>query len=190
MKTRSFTISLRGGKNNLVEKSKLRLETFKTPKTTDVVIYRKDDILKCIDDNIIDKETAYAIVKQCEIDATDFIRKGKWAGIPFIGNIRIPKITQLRESEEVKALEAEAAKELDVKKYVMFRRNLNHNLNEKVKNERYYNYLLSTLVTKHYNIFKYYLETKGEFYAKAFLMTIQSFDIIDGDYDWQQANNR
>lgn len=57
----------------------------------DVTIVKKQDILDCIDENIIDKEVALSIVEHCEKTAAEFISSGRWTGIPFIGNIRIPK---------------------------------------------------------------------------------------------------
>ena len=57
------------------------------PKGNEVRVVRKADILKCIDENIIDKEIALEIVTQCEIDAANYLTNGKWTGIPYMGNI-------------------------------------------------------------------------------------------------------
>ena len=82
----------------------------------EVTVCKKQDILDCIDKNIIDKEVALAIVERCEIDAANFLKEGRWTGIPFIGNIRIPKLKQLEESPEQQALIAEAKANLEYNK--------------------------------------------------------------------------
>ena len=83
-------------------------DTFKFPNGGyDVTICRKKDILECIDENIIDKDVALAIVEHCEYTAADYIKEGVWAGIPFIGNIRISKTKQLLKSDEQQAHIAE-----------------------------------------------------------------------------------
>ena len=48
-------------------------DTFKFPNGGyDVTVLKRQDILDCIDANIIDKEVALAIVDQCELDAAEF----------------------------------------------------------------------------------------------------------------------
>lgn len=79
-------------------------ETFKFPNGYDVPVYRKQDILKAIDDNIIDKEIALSIVEQCETDAIDFLNKGVWAGIPFMGNIKANEFARSMQDEDTKNL--------------------------------------------------------------------------------------
>ena len=56
-----------------------------------VTVCRKQDILDCLDANVVDKEVVLAIITQCEIDATNFLKEGRWTGIPYLGNMRIPK---------------------------------------------------------------------------------------------------
>ena len=53
-------------------------DTYKFPGGNDVKVLRKEDIINTINCNIVDKEVALAIVKQCEIDAANFLRKGRW----------------------------------------------------------------------------------------------------------------
>ena len=61
----------------------------------DVTVFKKQDVLDCIDKNILDKDVALAFIEQLEVDAANFLKEGRWTGIPFIGNIRIPKLRQL-----------------------------------------------------------------------------------------------
>ena len=74
----------------------------------EVTVFKKQDILDCIDNNILDKEIALTLIEQLEIDAANFLKEGRWTGIPFIGNIRVPKLRQLQESPEQQALIEEA----------------------------------------------------------------------------------
>ena len=79
-------------------------DIFKFPRGYDVKILRKSDVIASINANIIDKDVALAIVKKCEIDAANFLREGRWAGIPYIGNIRIPKGREKFLSEETQEI--------------------------------------------------------------------------------------
>ena len=88
-------------------------DTFKFPNGGfDVKICRRKDIIDCIDENIIDKDVALAVIDKCEFDAANFLQQGRWTGIPFIGNIRIPKSKLLEESPEQQALIQEAKERL------------------------------------------------------------------------------
>lgn len=54
----------------------------------DVTIVNKDDILKTIDDNIIDKEIAYEIITSLELSCQKYVSAGDTAGIPYIGKLK------------------------------------------------------------------------------------------------------
>ena len=120
----------------------------------DVTICRKKDILECIDENIIDKDVALAIVEHCEYTAADYIKEGVWAGIPFIGNIRISKTKQLLKSDEQQALIAEAKENLDKDKYILFRKRLNKENVKRISQDRYYRYITSIAVSNNRKLFK------------------------------------
>ena len=70
-------------------------DTYKFPGGNDVKVIRKEDIINTINCNIVDKEVALAIVKQCEVDAANFLRKGRWTGIPFMGSIKVPDVVKM-----------------------------------------------------------------------------------------------
>lgn len=119
----------------------------------EIEVCRKQDILDCIDDNIIDKEVALALITQCEVDATNFLKEGRWTGIPFLGNMRVP--TYKKKFKEIGGEEIlEAAKQdLDKDKYIIFRKQLNINIAADIKYERYYKYITSCFVTKHKKLY-------------------------------------
>lgn len=158
-------------------------DTFKFPNGGyDVTICRKQDILDCIDKNIIDKEIALAIVDHCEFQAASFIREGRWTGIPFIGNIRIPKTIQMLKSDEQQALIQEAKEQLGKEQYVMFRKQLNKENVKQISQNRYYRYITSIAVNNNRKLFKKLCNTKGEVYARLFLYSTYVVTAIDNEY--------
>lgn len=144
----------------------------------DVKVYRKQDILDCIEENIVDKEIALEIIKQCEIDATNFLLNGKWTGLPHIGNIRIPKATAIHHSPEVQALIKNAEETLTHEKYVMFRKQLRNDTAKAVARERYYEYIVSKMVTKNRKLFRKLCDNNGDAYARFLLYTLSNCKIV------------
>ncbi len=158
-------------------------DTFKFPNGGyDVTICRKQDILDCIDKNIIDKDIALAIVEHCEFQAASFINEGRWAGIPFIGNIRVPKTTQALRSDENQALIEDAKNQLTKEQYVMFRKTLNKETAKQVKQDRYYRYITSIAVNKNKKLFRKLCDTKGEVYARLYLYCSANVVATDNEY--------
>lgn len=134
-----------------------------------VNVLKKQDILNCIDENIIDKDIALEIVKQCEKDAAEFINNGVWAGLPFIGNVRVPKAKALEKTKEQQELIQEASDLLDRKNYILFRKQLNAENSRYVQKERYFNYVTSIAVNKNKKLYKKICSEKGEHFAKVFI---------------------
>ena len=114
----------------------------------------KKDILDCIDKNIVDKDIALAIIEQCEIDAANFIKEGRWAGIPFIGSIRVSKHHLMTETPEQQALIKEAQETLDSNKYILFRTELGRENDKHIRQERYYRYIVSIAVSHNKKLYK------------------------------------
>ena len=99
-------------------------DTYKFPGGKDVKVVRKEDIINTINTNIVDTEVALAIVKQCEIDAATFMKKGKLAGIPFMGTIKVPDTVRMSQTQEQRDLIVAAMENTTSEQFVMFRRNL------------------------------------------------------------------
>lgn len=148
----------------------------------DVIVCKKHDILACIDSNIIDKELALEIVEQCEKDAAEFINQGRWTGIPFIGNIRVPKIVQALKTDVNQAIIQEAKELLDKEQYVLFKKKLTTDNYNHIKHERYYNYIVSMAITRNKKFYKKLCATKGEKYAKIILFALKHVTAIDNEY--------
>lgn len=142
-----------------------------------VTVLRKQDVLKCIDDNILDKQIALDIVRRCEIDATNFLKEGRWAGIPFLGNIRIPKIVQTFMSEETQKLMAEAKETLDENKYLLFRRQFATDTVKRQDRERYYKYELSKFIGKNLAFFRKASAKTGDRLARVLCFTLRNMTI-------------
>ncbi|MBO7693036.1 MAG: hypothetical protein J6Y28_09595 [Acholeplasmatales bacterium] len=154
-------------------------DIFKFPNGYEVTVLRKEDVLKSIDNNIIDKEVALEIVRRCEIDAAIFLREGRWAGIPFMGSIRIPKTTQALISDNTRAILSEAQEVLDHDKFLLFRKSVAKDIGKQVKIERFYKYQLSKFVGKNYNFFRIIADKKGDIYARVLCYTLS--DITTND---------
>ena len=135
------------------------LDKFKFPNGGfEVEVCRKQDIIDSIDDPTVDKDILFAIITQCEADANDFLNEGRWTGIPYLGNMRVPKHRQkfceINGSEII-----DAAKEtLDERRYSVFKREFNLNLEADVRQERLYRYMTSCYVTKHKRTYNRFLK--------------------------------
>lgn len=149
----------------------------------EVEVVKKQDILDCIDENILDKDIALEIITQLEVDAANFIKEGRWTGIPYIGNIRIPKYKLLEQSSEQKELIAEAKENLDKDKYIIFRRQLTYNNKKQIKAQRYYDYVLSMAVNHNRKLFKTLSKEKGELYARIYLYSTSNVTAVDNEYE-------
>ena len=136
-------------------------DTFKFPNGGyEVTVCRKQDIIDALDANVVDKEVVLAIITQCEVDATNFLKEGRWTGIPYLGNMRVPK-TKLKFKEIGGSELIQTAKEeLERNRYIVFRSELNANIAIDVKRERLYRYMTSTFVTKHRRVYNSLLENK------------------------------
>ena len=137
-------------------------DIFNFPNGYPVTICRKDDIINTIDNNIVDKEIALEIVRDCELAAIDFLNNGCWASIPFIGNIRTPEVMVKAKQEEIKELIENAKNELDKDKYLLFRKNVYNDLAKKVKQDRYTKYITSQFVKSNIGFYKKLCEKYGE----------------------------
>lgn len=138
-------------------------DTFKFPNGGyGVIVVRKEDILSSIEGNILDKEIALDIIKQLETDAANLLSEGKWVGIPFMGNIRIPVERQILDSEENRELLKEAKELLPTEDFVMFRKKLAGKAFEKAKHERFYKYILSQAITKNRKLWLKWCEEYGQ----------------------------
>ena len=157
-------------------------DTYKFPGGRDVKIVRKEDIINTIKTNIVDTEVALAIVRQCEIDAVNFMRKGRLTGIPFMGTIKVPDTIRMSQTKEQKDLILAAMETNTNEQFVMFRRNLAYDNKIKIKARKYYNYVLSLSVAKNRNQFKKMCKERGEAYARIHFFLLYSVTSVNNEY--------
>lgn len=147
----------------------------------DVVIIRKEKVVKTIYDNIIDREVALALVEKLELDCSNFIKEGKWASIPFMGSIRVPKTKQLLKSKEQQELIRDAYDNLDSNRYIMFRKQLNAHNEQKVRFEKSYNYLAAIMINRYIKFYKHLCKKYNERFAKIILYTTHCWNIVNSE---------
>jgi hypothetical protein len=141
----------------------------------DVKVVRKEDILKCIDSNILDKDLMLAFINQFEIDATNFLSQGRWTNLLYIGTLRKNQYKEAMNSQEIKELDEAARENLDKNKYILFRKNLRDDIAKAIKRERVYKYTLSQVVKKNKNFYKYLETTRSELIAR--VVCFSMFDL-------------
>ena len=157
-------------------------DTYKFPGGKDVKVVRKEDIINTIKTNIVDTEVALAIVRQCEVDAVNFMKKGRLTGIPFMGTIKVPDTIRMSQTKEQKNLILAAMETNTNEQFVMFRRNLAYDNKVKIKARKYYNYVLSLSVAKNRNQFKKMCKEKGEAYARIHFFLLYSVTSVNNEY--------
>ena len=157
-------------------------DTYKFPGGKDVKVVRKEDIINTINTNIVDTEVALAIVRQCEVDAVNFMKKGRLTGIPFMGTIKVPDTVRMSQTKEQKDLVLAAMENTTKEQFVMFRRNLAYDNKVKIKARKYYNYVLSLSVAKNRNQFKKMCKEKGEAYARIHFFLLYSVTSVNNEY--------
>lgn len=128
-----------------------------------VVVLRKEDVLKTIDDNIIDKSIALDLIKQCEIDAANFVKEGRTATIPYIGAIcfNSPKKAVL---DSVNALH-DANKKLSKKEYLLFKKRAAINKIKEIKYIKHCKFSIRTAIKSNRELYKNLVRCYSQSYA-------------------------
>lgn len=136
-------------------------ETRQFPHGLEVNIVRKEDILKTIDENIIDKNVAYELINTLSFDIAKNITNGKWTGIPYIGNIRPNMLKKIRDAN--KDIIADAKEVLTKEDYVVFKQQLNRFTAEQIKAERISRYKASMFASKNKWLYKQFAKHSEEY---------------------------
>lgn len=154
----------------------------------EVTVCRKSDILDCIEKNITDRDVALAVIEHCEFTAAEYIKQGRWTGLPYMGSIRKRPIRAELNKEENKTLLADAKETLDEDKFIIFRKALNAESARKVKAERYYKYMTSIAVRANREIYDKLCKTKGEVYARLYLFCSYHVTALNNEYNVIEDN--
>ena len=147
-----------------------------------IAVVRKEDILNTIDDNIIDKEIAYDIIKQLELDVANFLRQDRWTGIPYIGNIRIPEERRLLMKQFKDGIIDNAKENLDQDKYVIFRKQIAIDNKKFAAHVRHYKYITSIAVRENTKKYKKLAKERGQLYAKLQIYFNYNTTAVDYEY--------
>lgn len=142
-----------------------------------VVVLRKEDVVQAIDDNIIDKDVALDIVRQCEIDAANFVREGRTASIPYIGTIyhnepRRAIINGLVAMHEEKL-------NMSKKEYLLFKRKLATDRIKKLNYDKSYMNLFRIARRANKELYLRTAASYGESYAKFYMYLTRKLSYIE-----------
>lgn len=148
----------------------------------EIEVVRKDDVIASIENNIIDKEVAYEIINQLEIDAANMLSDGKWVGIPKFGNIRANPYGYKSMSAEQKEMIRNAKEVLPHDKYIMFRKETIIKNNERVKINRFFSYTLSMSINKNKTLYKKLRVTHGETWTNIYFYAMFNVKAISNDW--------
>lgn len=162
-------------------------------KSNYIKVVRKQDVLKCIDDNIIDKDVALAVITQCEMDAANYLINGKWTGIPYIGNISI-KVGNIALRENRDILEA-ARQDMTKHEFILFKKEIVADANNRYKYHKYISYVASKMANANKPLYERLVKKYGFNYAKLCMYFYANLKVVGdinntGDNDEQQFNNR
>lgn len=125
-----------------------------------VTIVNKNDILKTIDDNIIDKEIAYEIITSLELSCQKYVSAGDTAGIPYIGKIK-ERLTAAIARENKEALD-DAKEVLDKEHYIAFKYALFADESKRYKYNKVYKLEIARVVSHNRRQYWNYVDTIGE----------------------------
>ena len=138
----------------------------------EVTVCRKQDILDCLDANIVDKEVVLAVISQCELDASNFIKSGRWTGLPFLGSVRTPKVVEKMNTPEIQSLLKDARDNLDGHRYYIFRKQLGSELKQEMKADRHIRYIVSSFVNANRLFYNKKVKELGELGAQLVCYTL------------------
>lgn len=131
----------------------------------EITIVKKDDILKTIDENILDKDIANELISHLEIRAEKSLRDHRWTGFPYLGSIRIPPGLSAETQNRQKDARDWAYKNLSRSEYLMFTKQCaydNHQIN---KYRAYFDVLKSRAINKNKVQYNILCSHKGRNYA-------------------------
>lgn len=155
----------------------------------DVTIIRKQDVLDCIDANIIDKEVALDLIAKLEIDAMSVVNSGMKANIPFLGSIQMKTTRKIYDSADVKESIIDARNTLDKDSYIMFRKKLSKTVAEQASYDKFYQWRANAIVKANPKKFRELAAAKGEHFAKFYLFSLDKMCAVDNEVIYLEYGN-
>lgn len=136
----------------------------------EVVVLKKQDILKTIENTIVDKDVLREFITNLEIDEEKFMREGQWIGVPFMGNIKINEVRKKFATKEIQDVIANARNTLDRDKYLLFRKELKSQISTDLAQNRTNAYRRSINIRKNRYLYRKFRYKRG-FYIANFILT-------------------
>ena len=149
----------------------------------EVEVYDKTDIISEINQSDIDKDLLVEIIDDLEEDIINFIKDGRWTGIPYLGNIRIPEGIVLNNTPEQKELISDAYNTMTRKEYGMFRYKLAVDNDIRIKSKRLFNYKASMNIRKFPKLYRRICKIHDANFVKIFMYTLSNINECKGDED-------
>lgn len=131
----------------------------------EITIVRKDDILKTIDDNIIDKDIANELISHLETRAEKSLMNHKWTGFPFLGSIRIPPGLSPETLHRTRDATMYARDNMSHEQYVMFTKQCAYDAFQINKYRAYFDTIKTRAINQHRIEYHNLCYSKGKNYA-------------------------
>lgn len=93
------------------------------------------------------------------------------------------KIKQLEATKEQQELINNAKELLDPNQYILFRKQLSSENAQRIKANRFYNYIVSIAICRNKNLFKTLTKKYGEVYARVTLYTCKNMVSASNEFD-------
>ena len=153
----------------------------------DVVIVEMDDILKTIDDNIIDKEVAKELISSLEITAYNHLKEEQGVSFPYFGTVRIPdgltRENRLRNRDAIRC----AYETMDRTRYVAFVKDMSKLNKERLKYQGLHEAAFNIMRKSYPEWYKEICEqkgvTKGKFYFASLYFMQPSKKIYEREFE-------
>lgn len=135
----------------------------------DVVIVEMADILKTIDDNIIDKDVAKELISSLEVTAYNHLKEEKGVSFPYFGTVRIPdgltKENRLRNRDAINL----AYETMDKARYVAFIKDMSKLNKERIKFRSLHENVFEIMKRKYPDLYRDVYKEKGELLGKFYI---------------------
>jgi len=144
----------------------------------EVKLVRKEDILKTIDDNIIDKDVARELINNIETKAERILNSSvdAWVSIPYFGSMRRPKTIRLRTDPEFTAAATHVYENKSKDEFVMFMKNSYNDYTAQLHYQAYFNKLAARYARLYPIKYRQYYNEKGEHYARLKIVLSNCFE--------------
>lgn len=170
---------------------KIELRNF--PNGYSVRVVRKEDIIDCLDKNVTDPEVVLEVIKHCELCAANYITNGQWASIPFMGSLKV-NIARKLARDKVKEFTVGAEAYLDKEnvqekhRYYLFKKALNSDIHDKIRAERYYNYIVGIGISKYARQYFKVYRIYGKYAARLYVFFRMHVTAIDNRWEYEYSN--